>query len=146
MTTITLACAHCSTFNRIPRERLADKPSCGRCKLPVLSAKPVIANSGNFNNLVLKSSIPVVVDFWATWCAPCVQFAPTFEQAAARWEPRARFVKLETEAEQALAQRYAIRSIPTLMLFRDGKEIARQSGALPAQAFDQWLGQVIGSA
>lgn len=145
MSTTNLACAHCGTLNRIPTDRLSDHPGCGRCKNSVLTGKPITVHNGNFNNLVLKSGIPVVVDFWATWCGPCVQFAPTFEQASSRWEPKLRFAKLETEAEQALARRYAIRSIPTLMVFRDGKEIARQSGAMTGQAFNQWLQQVLNS-
>lgn len=139
MTTLNIACAHCETTNRVPSDRLVDNPVCGKCKKPVFSYRPLVANEQNFKKLVLNSDIPVVVDFWATWCGPCVQFAPTFEQAAAGWEPRLRFVKVESEANAALAGSFNIRSIPTIALFHQGKEITRQSGAMPAQMFDQWL-------
>lgn len=139
MTLLNVACAHCETVNRIPKDRLADGPVCGKCKKPVFSFRPLIANERNFKKLVLESDIPVVVDFWATWCGPCVQFASTFEQTAMGWEPRVRFVKVESDANSTLAGSFNIRSIPTTALFHQGKEIARQSGAMPAQMFDQWL-------
>ncbi|WP_189611424.1 thioredoxin TrxC [Saccharospirillum salsuginis] len=139
-----MACAHCGTPNRIPAERLSDHPQCGRCKQPVFTGTPVKGTTANFEKLVLKSDIPVVVDFWASWCGPCKQFAPVFEQAAERWEPRARMVKVNTEEEPALAQRYGIRSIPSLLIFRNGREAARQAGALPGGHLDQWLKSQVG--
>lgn len=139
MPTLTLTCASCGTANRIPSDRLSDNPQCGKCKQPVFSGAPVRGTTSNFEKLVLKSDIPVVVDFWASWCGPCRQFAPVFEQAARRWEPRVRMVKVNTEEEPALAQRFGIRSIPSLLVFRNGREAARQAGALPGGYFDQWL-------
>ncbi len=139
MSTSTIACAHCGTPNRIPTDRLVDGPKCGHCKQPVFSGASVKGTRANFEKLVLKSDIPVVVDFWASWCGPCKQFAPVFEQAAGRWEPKIRMVKVNTEEEQALAERYGIRSIPSLLIFKNGRELTRQAGALPAAHFDQWL-------
>lgn len=135
----TLACAHCGATNRIPAERIADNPLCGRCKHPVFSAEPLDATDANFRSLVERSSIPVVVDFWASWCGPCQQFAPVFREAASRWEPRARLVKVNTEEAPGLAQRFGIRSIPTLMVLHQGREIQRLSGAIPPSQFDQWV-------
>lgn len=135
----TLACAHCGATNRIPAERFADNPLCGRCKHPVFSGEPIDASEANFRSLVEQSSIPVVVDFWASWCGPCKQFAPVFREAASRWEPKVRMVKVNTESAPALAQRFGIRSIPTLMVFKQGREVKRLSGAMPPNQFDQWL-------
>lgn len=139
MSTLNLACAHCGTINRIPTERLNDKPNCGRCKKPVITYAPTSVTEKTFANHVLKSDVPVVVDFWATWCGPCVQFSPVFQQAAASWEPRVRFVKVDADSAPELSARYGIRSIPSLLLFHQGKEIGRQAGAMPGQMFDQWL-------
>jgi len=100
-------------------------------------------NENNFQKYVYNTDLPVIVDFWASWCAPCVQFSPIFEQAAAGWEPRVRFVKVDADSTPSLSQKLGIRSIPTLLLFHKGKEIERRSGAMPAQMFDQWLEQQV---
>lgn len=143
MEKLNLTCAHCHTVNRIPADRLHDKAICGQCKKPVVSFRPVTVNEQTFEKHVMQSDVPVIVDFWASWCAPCVQFSPVFEQAATGWEPRVRFVKIDADSTPSLSQKLGIRSIPTLLLFHKGKEVERRSGAMPAQMFDQWLeGQV----
>ncbi|WP_196158055.1 thioredoxin TrxC [Reinekea sp. G2M2-21] len=139
MDMLKATCSHCGTANRVPAGKLWDKPICGKCKQPVISYKPVTVSEQNFDKFVLNTDLPVIVDFWASWCAPCVQFSPVFEQAATGWEPRVRFVKIDADATPALSQRLGIRSIPSLLLFYKGKEIERRAGAMPAQMFDQWL-------
>src|SRR5690606_7448777 len=131
----------CHTTNRVPSERLGDRPRCGKCKQPVLQGRPIELDAGNVSAVLNNNSVPVVVDCWASWCGPCKSFAPVFEQAARELEPRLRFAKLDTEAEQQLAGLWGIRSIPTLILFREGREVARMSGALPLGQFKQWLQQ-----
>lgn len=135
---ITLACPHCHRRNRLNSERLSDAPTCGACKQSLFSGQPVDLDSSNFNAHA-NSDLPLVIDFWAAWCGPCQQFAPTFSQTAAMTEPHARFVKINTEQAQELAARFAIRSIPTLLIMRQGKELARLNGALPATEFQRWL-------
>jgi thioredoxin 2 len=139
-TPLLITCPHCHRKNRVPAERLADGAKCGSCKQGLFNAHPVVLNAASFDAHV-SGDLPVVVDFWAPWCGPCKQFAPVFEQAAAALEPRVRLAKVDTEAEPALGQRFAIRSIPTLMIFRQGREVARLSGALPAAQFRQWVEQ-----
>jgi len=134
-------CPHCFATNRLPDERLADKPTCGKCKQGLFEGRPLVLTPNNIAATLEKNDIPVVVDCWASWCGPCQTFAPIFNQAAAQFEPRARFAKLDTEANQAIAQQWAIRSIPTLLVFKGGKEIQRLSGALPLPQFSQWLRQ-----
>ncbi len=135
----TLACPHCQALNRVPAERLDQHPTCGRCKQPLFQGKPVELRTDTFDAIALRGELPVLVDFWATWCGPCQGFAPVFAEAARRMEPRLRLAKLDTDAESAIASRYGIRSIPTLMLFRDGREIARQPGALSGAQLDQFV-------
>lgn len=136
---LLLACPACSALNRVPAARLGERPTCGKCHAPLFAGKPVAVDDASFERVVLRSGIPVVVDFWAAWCGPCRAFAPVFEQAARELEPRVRLAKLDTEAAPATASRFGIRSIPTLALFRDGNEVTRRSGALPPAQFLAWV-------
>lgn len=138
---INLSCPHCAVTNRVPAERLQDGPKCGRCKEKLFSARPQTVTAANLNGLLNNNDIPVLVDCWASWCGPCQQFAPIFDQAAAQFEPAVRLAKLDTEAEQGIAMQWQIRSIPTLILFRGGKEAARLNGAVPLPQLKQWLQQ-----
>lgn len=133
-----VACPQCSATNRIPDERLGDGPVCARCKAPLLEAEPFALDDANFDAYVSRTGLPVVVDFWADWCGPCRMMAPQFE-AAARQLPRVRFAKVDTETARQTAARFAIRSIPTLMLFRNGVEVARQAGAMSAADIVRWV-------
>jgi thioredoxin 2 len=139
---LQINCPHCFTTNRLPEERLSDNPNCGKCKNALFTGKPQELNPGNVASILEKNDIPVVVDCWAPWCGPCQSFAPVFEQAASLFEPKARFAKLNTEAVPSIGQRWGIRSIPTLIVFKNGKEIQRMSGAMPLPQFKQWLQQV----
>ncbi|RBP85667.1 thioredoxin TrxC [Marinomonas rhizomae] len=138
---IQIVCQSCSTKNRVPKDRLGNKPLCGKCKKPVLSIRSIMGGDNNFRRYITDNDLPVVVDFWATWCGPCQQFAPIFEQVASEMSTQACFLKLDTEQNQTTAGSFNIRSIPTLMIFHHGKEVARLSGALPKAQFQQWLAQ-----
>ncbi|HIG65628.1 MAG TPA: thioredoxin TrxC [Methyloprofundus sp.] len=131
---VHIVCPECSAINRIPADRLSDDPQCGKCHQVVFSAHPVDLTARNFQQHMQRNDIPVLIDFWAPWCGPCKTMAPAFIQAAGQLEPAVRLAKLNTEAEQSIAGRFGIRSIPTLVLFQNGKELARQAGAMSTQA------------
>jgi thioredoxin 2 len=144
--TLVVACPVDASLNRVPRAKLDRGPKCGTCHNPLFQGKAVELNAANFEKHALKSDLPVVIDFWAEWCGPCRMMTPNFEAAAALLEPRVRLGKLDTEAEAAIAGRYGIRGIPSMIMIRKGREIARTSGAMPTSAIVAWVEQGLKSA
>ena len=141
-----VTCPYCGAVDRIPAEQFGDALHCGSCGRAMFAAKPVELTAAAFTETIAASDLPVLVDFWAPWCGPCKAMAPAFEKAALAMESRVRFAKLNTDEEQAIAQQFDIRSIPTMILFRDGQEVARHSGALMGDAIERWASEHLDAA
>ena len=137
-------CTSCNAVNRIPAQRDGKEINCGKCQRPLFGLTPPSVGQAAFVAQTTKGDVPVVVDFWAPWCGPCKAMAPAFAQVCASMDSRARFIKVNTDEEQSLGAQYGIRSIPTVAVFKSGKEIARISGAQPAASLEQWISGVIG--
>ena len=138
---VNVVCPHCLKVNRIPKKESYVKANCGECKKSLLDTKPLVANMVSLAKFVNNSDLPVVVDFWAPWCGPCLQMAPHFEKAALALPLKAQFLKINNDDEQSLGARYQIASIPTVLVFKDGKEIDRFSGARDNVQIENWVKQ-----
>jgi len=134
-----IVCPNCQSPNRIPSVRLGDNPRCGKCKQPLFTGRPISLTDQTFDRHLTRSDLPLVVDFWAEWCGPCKMMAPFFERAAAELEPQVRLAKVNTDENRGLGQRYQISSIPTTAVFKGGREVARQPGAMNLQQLLQWI-------
>jgi thioredoxin 2 len=139
-TSTHVACPHCAALNRIPSARLGEDPVCGRCGQALLDGRPLALTDADFERVVARTELPVIVDLWAPWCGPCRSMAPAFEQAARELKGRALLVKVDTDANPHTAARFQVRSIPTLLKLQQGREVARVSGAMPAAQIVRWAG------
>ena len=133
-----LVCPHCQATNRIPAARLSADPKCGKCSQALLTASPRELNAQTANKVIQKNEVLTIVDFWASWCQPCIMMAPEFKVAASQL-PQVVFAKIQTDKYEQAAAPYNIRSLPTMVAFRNGREVARQSGALPSHQIIQWV-------
>jgi thioredoxin 2 len=138
-----VVCPHCDSVNRLPLARNARTANCGKCHKPLFTGQPLPASTAGFLKQIERNDIPVVADFWADWCGPCHAMAPAYARVAAELEPAMRFLKVDTEAEPSLAAKYQIRSIPTLIVFRNGRILAQRAGAMDAGTLRAWLGQYV---
>jgi thioredoxin 2 len=136
---IHLVCPQCDSVVRVPEDRLREEPRCPKCHSDLLPDHPIELNAARFEQHLTRNELPLVVDFWAPWCGPCRTMAPHFEEAARNLNDRARFAKVNSDENAALSARFGIRGIPTLILFKGGKEAARQSGAMDLGTLLQWL-------
>ena len=136
-------CPRCSATNRLPKSKPANEAKCGKCGGAIFDGTPATLTAQSFQRHIKSNDIPVVIDFWAEWCGPCKMMAPEFTKAAGEMEPKARFAKVDTEAEQSIAAQFGIRSIPTLIIFKGGKEVARQAGAMRAEQLKAWVQQYV---
>jgi len=139
-----IVCGHCDSVVRVPGDRLSQAPRCPKCHNALLEGHPLALRTANFDQHVTRNDLPVVVDFWAPWCGPCLSMAPNYEEASRRLQTQVRFAKVNSDEEPALSARFGIRGIPTLIAFRRGKEVARQSGAMDLGTLLQWLKGVTG--
>jgi thioredoxin 2 len=140
---LMLQCQFCETWNRIDASRAGDRPMCGKCAKPMLLDRPVKLTDGSFQRTIAESDLPVLVDFYADWCAPCKRMAPEVDRLASAWTGRALVAKLDTEANQRTAQHFNIRGIPTVMVFQKGRVLANQSGAMPYAVLEQFLSRAV---